>query len=80
MLREAEKSVIFLVARPLRGGVGCKGLATKKKELFKEKIRFFLLLSSKGGGGKASVAMPLKKENFFCGLPYPTMLRFVARM
>ena len=34
LVREAEKKeVIFLGARPLRGG-GDKGLTTKKKELF----------------------------------------------
>ena len=47
---EAAKKVLFLVARPLRGGgVSRKGLATKKKELA-TKLE-----------GKALVAEPLRK-------------------
>ena len=39
-LREAVKIVIFLEARPLRGG-GDKGLATKKKDFFEARKKYF---------------------------------------
>ena len=53
LVREAAKKVLFLVAGPLRGG----GRAWPLK-----KVPF--PLSSRGGGGKALVVRPLKKELF----------------
>ena len=35
-MRKAAKKVIFLVARPLRGGGGGKGVPAKKKKIFFE--------------------------------------------
>ena len=34
LLKEAAKKVLFLVAGPLRGGLGLKGCATKEKRTF----------------------------------------------
>ena len=59
------KKVIFLVARPQRGGRG-KYLANKKKNCFWS-IKIFpknLATKLEGGGGKAWVGGPLKKIFF----------------
>ena len=56
------------MTRPLRGGGGAKGLATKKKDRFlssKKIMEKNLWPLSSRGGDKALVAGPLKKIQFF---------------
>ena len=64
----SRKENIFVMAMPLRGeGGGGKGLAFKKKKknlglpFFSLLRKFRLTLSSRGGGGKALMALPLRK-------------------
>ena len=70
ILWEAAKKVIFLVAGPLRGG-GLNGCATKEKITFFNIRKKVPMATKPGGGGlKALVAGPLRKELFFAASLY----------
>ena len=60
-----KKQVIFLMAVPLREGGGVKGLPLRRKKISFRILKnwlnkFRLPLSSRGGGVKALMALPIR--------------------
>jgi len=67
MIKEAEKKLFFLVARPLRVGRGvAKGMATKKIPFLR--LQKMWPLRSRGGG-EGRIGRATKKNNFSLWLP-----------